>query len=125
MVTDMNQGSRAMRLVGWCLSVVGVAWLCLLTVAAFTSDDIALTYLLAFVLMTGAVALVFLTLGVLLIWAGRVRPDIPLVKRAGGLSSPLRGENGEFMLRIRNGKVYDPVNNVNAMVRYSSLVTAV
>ena len=91
MASDANHGSRPIRVTGWCLSVAGSGWLFVLALAAVTSDDIAQTYMLGFVIVTGSFALVSLTLGVILVWAGRARREIPLVSRVTDASSPRRG----------------------------------
>jgi hypothetical protein len=82
-----------MRIWGWCLSIAGCGWLGILALAAVTSDDIAQTYLLEFGIVTGSLALMSLTLGMILIRAGRAPREIPLVSRVTDAPSPRRGES--------------------------------
>ena len=79
-----------MRVAGWCLSVLGGGPIALLVLVAFASDDIALTYLLGPSILLGAAALVAITVGVVLIWAGRIPTQIPTVSRVTDRPTPER-----------------------------------
>jgi hypothetical protein len=81
MTSEPQQDYQFIRFLGWCLLVVGASWLGLLIVAAVTADDIALSYQFERMLITGVVAIAFVTVGVPLIWVGRVRSYIPSVLR--------------------------------------------